>query len=85
MVQQEWIVTVAQEHLHQIDEVVEELESAGLHVERVLRSLGQVTGRTESNSGAQRSPQQALAAVSGVESVATSQRYSVGPPDADIQ
>lgn len=46
MAEKEWVITVKDDHLHRLDEVVAELEAAGLRVDRVLSLLGQVTGRT---------------------------------------
>lgn len=90
MSEKEWIVTVDDQDLHRLDEIVAELESAGLEVIRVLRSLGQVTGRTQTEdavggSGAEDSAPEPLAAVSGVVSVDAVQQYSIKPPDAGVQ
>lgn len=85
MAAQQWVVTVDDEHLHRLDAIVEDLESAGLHVEQVLRALGQITGRAQSAGTAEGSVQGKLAAVGGVESVEAVQQYRVGPPDAEIQ
>ncbi len=52
MTAQHWIITVDEEHLETMDEVVSELEASGLVVDKVLRSLGQITGHTEEASGA---------------------------------
>ncbi|WP_120003032.1 hypothetical protein [Nesterenkonia muleiensis] len=90
MSEKEWIVTVDDQDLHRLDEIVAELESAGLEVIRVLRSLGQVTGRTQTKdavggSAAEDSAPEPLAAVSGVVSVDAVQQYSIKPPDAEVQ
>lgn len=81
----EWIITVSDAHLHRLDEVVDELRAAGLQIDRVLRSLGQVAGHTEPASSPEGSQHQVLAQVSGVETVDTAQRFSIGPPDSEIQ
>lgn len=80
-----WIITVDDAHLHRLDEVVEELRTAGLQIDRVLRSLGQVTGRTELARSPQGAQHRALAEVTGVETVDTAHPFSIGPPDAEIQ
>lgn len=85
MAGQQWVITVDQAHLNRLDDVVEGLQSAGLRVDRVLHSLGQVSGRTESAEDAESSPQQRLAAVTGVESAVASQKVRISPPDAEIQ
>lgn len=87
--EQQWIITVDEAHLEEIDQVVAELEAAGLVVERVLRSLGQVTGHTEATPGVQtRTTAEAtprFSAVSGVASADGAQRHHIAPPDAEVQ
>ena len=85
MTTQQWVVTVDDQHLHRLDAIVGDLEAAGLHVEQVLRSLGQITGHAESAGTAEGTVQESLTAVTGVESVASAQQFSVGPPDSEIQ
>lgn len=87
---QEWVITVGDQELHRLDEIVAELESAGLEVIRVLRSLGQITGRTQAETAGEARPDGAVAselfaAVSGVDSVDAAQQYRINPPDAEIQ
>lgn len=45
---QQWIITVDDDHLDAMDEVVAELREAGLVVDKVLRSLGQITATRRS-------------------------------------
>lgn len=52
MTTQHWIITVDDEHLETMDEVVSELKASGLVIDKVLRSLGQITGHTEDVAGA---------------------------------
>ena len=85
MARQRWVVTVGDEHLHRLDAIVDDLEAAGLHVEQVLRVLGQITGRAEAADSAEGSLQRRLSTVIGVESVDSARQHSVGPPDAEIQ
>lgn len=85
MARQQWVVTVGDEHLHRLDAIVDDLEAAGLHVEQVLRVLGQITGRAEAADSAEGSLQRRLSTVTGVESVDSARQHSVGPPDAEIQ
>ncbi|MGJ9373657.1 hypothetical protein [Nesterenkonia sp. CF4.4] len=88
MTEQQWIITVDEEHLDGIDAVVTELEAAGLVVDRVLRSLGQITGHTSASQGVQTqtsggSP--SFSAVPGVASADGAQRHHIAPPDAEVQ
>lgn len=88
MAEQQWIITVDEEHLDGIDEVVAELEAAGLVVDRVLRSLGQITGHTEATPGIQTQAAgepQRFSAVTGVASADGAQRHHIAPPDAEVQ
>ncbi|NDK31018.1 hypothetical protein [Nesterenkonia haasae] len=83
MTHQEWIITVDDEHVQGIDEVVDALEAVGFRASGVLRSLGQVTGETTSTQQDDESLRQALAAVAGVASVDAARRYRVAPSDSD--
>lgn len=88
MTARQWIITVDEEHLDGIDEVVADLEAAGLVVDRVLRSLGQVTGHTEESPGirAQTTAEPpSFSAVAGVASADGAQQHHIGPPDAEVQ
>ncbi|GAA1145275.1 hypothetical protein [Nesterenkonia lutea] len=89
---QQWIITVDDDHLDAMDEVVAELREAGLVVDKVLRSLGQITGYTEEPTGSaaglsaqadRRRPD--LSAVTGVASADGARRHNIAPPDAEVQ
>lgn len=88
MAEQQWVITVDEEHLEGIDAVVTELEAAGLVVDRVLRSLGQITGHTQTSPGVQTQTAGAapsFSAVPGVASADGAQRHHIAPPDAEVQ
>ena len=78
MTEQEWVVTVADEYLTHLDDVIADLESVGFRPSGVLRSLGQVTGCTSAAHASADS-------VTGVAAVDAVHRYRAAPPDADIQ
>ncbi|WP_336032773.1 hypothetical protein [Geodermatophilus sp. FMUSA9-8] len=72
-------VTVDDGHLSDLDAVASALRESGMQVERVLGSLGLITGSAP--PGARPS----LLAVEGVTSVDEQLRYSLPPPDAPVQ
>lgn len=73
------IVSVDEEHLGALPEVVERLRSAGMEVGEALPALGAVTG------SAHPSQADALAQVEGVSHVERSREIRLPPPDAEIQ
>ncbi|OZM80086.1 hypothetical protein [Pseudonocardia sp. MH-G8] len=73
-------ISVADDALDRIDEVVAALEAGGLNVEQVLRPLGVITGSVEDTQRVQ-----ALGAVTGVASVEPQRTVQLPPPDADVQ
>ena len=73
-------ISVADDALDRIDEVVAALESGGLHVEQVLRPLGVITGSVEDTQRVQ-----ALGAVTGVAGVEPQRRVQLPPPESDVQ
>lgn len=75
----EYIVTVQSQYLDRVQEVTEHLESAGLKVERVLGTLGQIVGRAEE------AKRPTLAGVEGVQSVDPDRQFRIAPPDSEIQ
>lgn len=75
----EWIVTVEESYRGQIGEVTAALESAGLHVERVLKTLGIVCGSGDADCRV------ALSHIEGVASVDADRTVRIAPPDADLQ
>ncbi|GAA1865191.1 hypothetical protein GCM10009715_10460 [Paeniglutamicibacter psychrophenolicus] len=74
-----FIVTVQDAYLERIKEVTKELETAGLKIDRVLGTLGQVVGHAKDSGRNQ------LAGVRGVESVVPERRLGIGPPESDVQ
>lgn len=88
--EREWIITVADDHLDRLDQIVAELERSGLRVERVLAGIGQVVGCTKLDESA---PGQAssdpirkrFTVVTGVVSVDAVRQYRVSPPDDEVQ
>ena len=74
-----FIVTIQEPYLGRVQEVTKSLESAGLTIDRVLGSLGQVVGHAE-DSGRSR-----FAGVAGVESVERELHFGTAPPESDVQ
>ncbi|GAB3194631.1 hypothetical protein [Nesterenkonia suensis] len=74
-----WIITVDAPSAARLDEVVSELQAAGLRVNRVLTSLGMINGRARPDQW------EALSAVEGVVAVDREQEHRISPPDADVQ
>lgn len=72
-------VVVDEAHRAGIEDVARTLGTRGMAVDRVLASLGMVTGAV----GEDRLP--ALEAVAGVAAVAEQRRYRLPPPDAAVQ
>lgn len=72
-------VSVADDHLDLIDDVVGRLETAGMHVEQVLRPVGVITGSV--GPGAR----EALSGLAGVAAVESAHGVQLPPPDAEIQ
>jgi len=70
-------ITVDEEHLASLDQVVEALRESGMHVESVLEGLGMVTGSTPDPA--------ALREVEGVSGVDTGLEYQLPPPEDEIQ
>ena len=72
-------VTVDDEHLTGIDDVVAELRASGMQVDQVLGGVGVISGSVPEDR------QQSLQAVAGVKSVEASHHFQVPPPDAPVQ
>jgi len=75
----EWIVTVEEPYRARIGDVAAALESAGLRVERVLKTLGIVCGRAGGDCRV------VFARVEGVASVDVERAVRIAPPDSDVQ
>ncbi|HET7326678.1 MAG TPA: hypothetical protein VFJ14_05255 [Nocardioidaceae bacterium] len=72
-------VTIADEHLAEIESVAGALRDRGMEVEHVHDALGIITGSMPDDS------RQALTAVDGVASVDEEMHYQVPPPDSPLQ
>ncbi len=72
-------VTVDDGHLSDLDTVARALRDSGMEVDRVLGSLGMITGSAPADA------RPSLLAVEGVTSVDEQLRFSLPPPDAPVQ
>ncbi len=72
-------VTIDDGHLADLDAVARALRDSGMQVDRVLGSLGLITGRAPADA------RPSLLAVEGVTSVDEQLRFSLPPPDAPVQ
>lgn len=85
----EWVVTLDDNYLDRIDQIVAELERAGLRVERVLATIGQVAGCTtvaEPTQGSIEDPcRERMTVITGVLSVDAVRQFSAPSPDSDVQ
>ena len=72
-------ISVADDAIDRIDEVVAALEDGGMHVDQVLRPLGVITGSVDTQRV------QALGAVAGVAAVEPQRTVRLPPPDSDVQ
>ncbi|RAX51120.1 hypothetical protein DQ353_01710 [Arthrobacter sp. AQ5-05] len=74
-----FVVTVQDAYLERVQEVAHDLEEAGLAIDRVLGTLGQVVGHAEDSGRAR------LAGVRGVASVVPERRFGIDPPGSGLQ
>jgi hypothetical protein len=72
-------VSVTDDALDRIDEVVAALENGGMHIDQVLRPIGVITGEADTQRV------QALGAVAGVAAVEPQRTVQLPPPDSDVQ
>jgi hypothetical protein len=72
-------VTVDSEHADRVEDVASHLSGAGMHVDRVLGSLGMVSGTADDASWP------ALEAVEGVASIDVQQDVTLAPPESEVQ
>lgn len=72
-------VSVADDHLGKMDEVVERMERAGLRVEQRLDAIGVVSGTIDA------ARVEHLENVGGVASVERSRQVSIPPPQDETQ
>ncbi|NET38507.1 MAG: ketohydroxyglutarate aldolase [Cyanothece sp. SIO1E1] len=73
------LVSIDDEHLEQILDVIQDLQAAGMQVDQIMDKLGIVTGSCDSTKV------DALSQVAGVLEVEPEQGYQIAPPDSDIQ
>jgi hypothetical protein len=72
-------VTVDDRHLAEVETVAQALRDTGMEVERVLGTVGVITGRAPAAA------RPALLAVAGVSSVDEQRRVQLPAPDAPVQ
>ncbi len=72
-------VSVDDAHLSQIDQVVERLRSAGMHVDSSLASIGTILGHVAGDQV------HALSRLPGVAAVEPERSYQLPPPESPIQ
>jgi hypothetical protein len=72
-------VSVADDAVDRIDEVVAALEHGGMSVEQVLRPIGLITGSVDTQRV------QALGSVAGVAAVEPQRTVQLPPPDSGVQ
>jgi hypothetical protein len=72
-------ISVADDALDRIDDVVAALENSGMHIDQVLRPIGVITGSAETQRV------QALGAVAGVAAVEPQRTVQLPPPDSEVQ
>jgi hypothetical protein len=78
-VDEQVVISVADDQVDDISAVVDALRAAGLRVGEVLDSVGMVTGTVDGEALA------SLSAVPGVVDVERSRVYQVPPPDSPVQ
>lgn len=72
-------VSVTDDAIDRIDDVVAALEDGGMHIEQVLRPIGVITGSVDTQRV------QALGTVAGVASVELQRTVRLPPPDSNVQ
>jgi hypothetical protein len=72
-------VTVADDHSSRIEDLADQLRSAGMQVHQVLPSAGIITGAVTDTQ------RRAIAHIPGVASVENQHTFQLPPPDAGIQ
>ena len=72
-------ISIGNAHMDQLEQISEQLTTAGLEVEQTLSTLGVITGSVETEK------MSALSEVSGVESVELNRTIQLAPPDANVQ
>jgi len=72
-------VSLADDAIGRIDEVVTALEHGGMHVDQVLRPIGVITGSVDTQLV------RALGSVAGVAAVEPQHTVRLPPPDSEVQ
>ncbi|MGZ8179086.1 hypothetical protein ACXVUM_14250 [Williamsia sp. SKLECPSW1] len=72
-------ITVDDDHLAALDDVVASIRAAGVHVTAVHAAIGVISGTVADDA---RGP---LSAIRGVASIEQAPRFGVAPPDSPVQ
>ena len=72
-------VTVDDEHLEMMDTVADALRDSGMQVDKVLDTLGIITGSVPDGH------HDSLSAIKGVASVSEDVEFQLPPPDSPVQ
>jgi hypothetical protein len=73
------LISIDENYIDKMPEVVENLQSVGLQVEQSMQEVGVVTGSCEQAKVA------AISQVEGVSEVETERQYQIAPPNSNIQ
>ena len=73
------LISVDDEHMEKMGQVVEHCKAAGLDVEQSLDQIGAITGLVDPGKIGD------LSKVAGVGNVERMGGYDIGPPDSDLQ
>jgi hypothetical protein len=73
------LISVDDEHLPKMRQVLESCQAAGLDVEQSLDQIGTITGSIDPGKIGH------LAKVAGVSNVERAGEYDIGPPDSELQ
>ena len=73
------LISVDDEHLPKMRQVLKSCEAAGLDVEQSLDQIGTITGSIDPGKIGH------LAKVAGVSNVERAGEYDIGPPDSELQ
>jgi hypothetical protein len=73
------LISIENEHLSKMHQVVERCTAAGLDVDQALDQIGTITGSIDPGKIGH------LSKVAGVASVEQAGEYDIGPPDSELQ
>jgi hypothetical protein len=76
------VVSVKDDHLHQIDEIAQKLKKKGYLVDQVMKITGGIKLR---GSGDPEANKRQIKEIAGVDAVEVPIAYAVAPPESDIQ